>query len=468
METSLTAPFARPGPRGADAPPTSRSAAQAPLVRLEPLDGGAPAADAGERVSFAAAEPEPDPAVGVLCRENLDALERLVLGYDVDAAEAARIVADLHGACADLSCDPALIPGEHRAARHVRRPAGADRPAPRGGRARDRAAAQPAGAPARLPALARRRGRGPAGAFVALLRRALAHYGIDSLDRTPALEEACLPAVPLPAAGRDRARRRWWRSSTAGSSSPTSWRGAWATISARCSTGSCARRERRDPVLADLAREVRFRYFDEPVIAARARARLRRDGRAHRGAGRRSRRAGPRAADRRAGRVPAAAGAAAHRSACATPARSCAACCARSSTRRFYRIRTLEGFAEATLDGHPFLLARYRREGPCRHLATAYVALPSSTGAARAFARLGGVGARRRRGGGRPLRRPAGGDRRPARRSPSSCTPRSPRVVLPASVHRIVVTVCRPQQRPRHVGADPVHVPAHAARARRG
>ena len=31
--------------------------------------------------------------------------------------------------------------------------------------------------------------------------------------------------------------------------------------------------EGRDPVLADLARDVRFRYFDEPVIAhARERA----------------------------------------------------------------------------------------------------------------------------------------------------------------------------------------------------
>ena len=42
-------------------------------------------------------------------------MEWLVLGYDIDAAEVERMIADLHGQCADLlACDPALIPGEHR------------------------------------------------------------------------------------------------------------------------------------------------------------------------------------------------------------------------------------------------------------------------------------------------------------------------------------------------------------------
>ena len=44
-----------------------------------------------------------------------------------------------------------------------------------------------------------------------------------------------------------------------------------------------------------------------------------------------------------------------------------AARCWRPSTRRFYRIRTLEDFAEQTLDGHAFLTARYRHEGRRRH-----------------------------------------------------------------------------------------------------
>ena len=37
-----------------------------------------------------------------------------MLGYDVTDAEVKRVIADLHGACSDLSCSPELIPGEHR------------------------------------------------------------------------------------------------------------------------------------------------------------------------------------------------------------------------------------------------------------------------------------------------------------------------------------------------------------------
>ena len=100
-----------------------------------------------------------------------------------------------------------------------------------------------------------------------LLRRALRHYGIESLDRTPALEEACYRLF----LGQQRAgavqgavlaildRRLEQVDTLAGVAGPD-FRQALDRLAA--ATGG------RDPVIADLARQVRFAYFDDPVIAA--------------------------------------------------------------------------------------------------------------------------------------------------------------------------------------------------------
>ena len=96
------------------------------------------------------------------CRAILERLEWLVLGYDVDAGEGRRLAAELDAACGDLmGCDPLLVPGEHQLLDVFADLRSAD-PAPaRIRRSRGRAAAQPAGVPAQLPALARcRRRRG--------------------------------------------------------------------------------------------------------------------------------------------------------------------------------------------------------------------------------------------------------------------------------------------------------------------
>ena len=111
MESSLTAPFRgrvrqvlvgheRPRRRAGAARP-DRAARRRPAAaqrrprRVRVARHAAPAAEG--------------------CREHLRRLEWLVLGYDIGAGEVERIVADLHGACADrLACDPALLAGEHR------------------------------------------------------------------------------------------------------------------------------------------------------------------------------------------------------------------------------------------------------------------------------------------------------------------------------------------------------------------
>ena len=112
MESSLTAPF-RGRVKRVLVGENVHVAAQAPLVALEALERG-PQAPLGERLSFAPlmalGEAAPDP-----CRENLRRMEWLLLGYDIGVPEVQRMIADLHGQCADLlACDPALIPGEHR------------------------------------------------------------------------------------------------------------------------------------------------------------------------------------------------------------------------------------------------------------------------------------------------------------------------------------------------------------------
>ena len=104
--------------------------------------------------------------------------------------------------------------------------------------------------------------------FVSLLERALAHYGIDSLDRTPALEEACYRLfVSQDRAGLARAavmailERRLNCSDELVGTVGDEFRGVLDRLEFAT--------ERRDPVIADQARQLRNRYYDQPVILER-------------------------------------------------------------------------------------------------------------------------------------------------------------------------------------------------------
>ena len=240
MESSITAPI-RGRVKRVLAAENTHVAAQAPLISLEPLDGDR-SAEAADRLSFAQYAIDPELPVPQRCHENLRRMERLVLGYDIGSEEAERMIADLHGACADLlACDPALIPGEHRLLamfadlrtltlpRHLE----------------DETEPQILQSPEEnLNAWLRSfetEAEGLAPDFVIKLRRALAHYGIDSLDRTAAPGGVLLSPVPLPAAGRRPPEERSSRSSTAGSRTPISSQGTSETTSVRLSTGSWSR-----------------------------------------------------------------------------------------------------------------------------------------------------------------------------------------------------------------------------------
>ena len=108
--------------------------------------------------------------------------------------------------------------------------------------------------------------------FVSLLERALAHYGVDSLDRTPALEEACYRLfVSQERADLARAavmailERRLNRADELVGNVGDEFRGVLDRLEFAT--------ERRDPVIADQARQLRNRYYDQPRDRSSARPR---------------------------------------------------------------------------------------------------------------------------------------------------------------------------------------------------
>jgi acetyl/propionyl-CoA carboxylase alpha subunit len=381
MESSLTAPF-RGRVKQVYVGDNVHVGAQAPLVALEAIEQPAEA-PRGERVSFASlaasGDAAPDP-----CRENLRRMEWLLLGYDIGAAEVQRVIADLHGQCADLlACDPALIPGEHQLLGMFADLRAVSRP--------DRGEHEPESEPLQSPQEHLHAwlhsldadAEGLPARFIAVLRRALAHYGIDTLERTPGLEEACYRLfLSQQRAEIARAeivaildRRLEDADELVGHVG-----GEFRVVLDRLATAL----EGRDPVVADLAREVRFRYFDEPVIAE-ARERVYAEMEEHIAALTKE----PERSDAEqlineivdcprplAPRLTVAMGS-------ASPAAR--RLLVEAMARRYYRTRSLGRFEHVKLDGYDVALAGYRFGGRQRQLATAYVQPDEIPGIARAF-----------------------------------------------------------------------------------
>jgi acetyl/propionyl-CoA carboxylase alpha subunit/acetyl-CoA carboxylase carboxyltransferase component len=263
MESSLVAP--RPGRvRRVLVGPNTQVDAHVPLVQIDELElDGERENVARIRFEVTADEPAEAPA---RCIDNLRRLEWLVLGYDVPDADVKRIVSDLHGACADLSCSPQLIPGEHRLLRLFADLRALTRPH-RGEDPEQELLRSPQ---EYLHAFLRSLDADEEGLptrFTELLSRALAHYGVDGLERTPELEEACYRiflsqhrvAAQRAAVTAILDRRLDLATDLAGNV-PDEFRDVLDHLETTL--------EGRDQVLADLTREVRYRYFDEPVIEA--------------------------------------------------------------------------------------------------------------------------------------------------------------------------------------------------------
>ena len=255
METSLTAPFAGRVRRVLTGT-NVQVPAHTPLLQLEAVQDEA-AEQSADRVAFSSdtrADETP-------CCDALDRLHWMLLGYDVSGDEVRRALATLRNGNGGAE----LIAGEHRLLdvfTDVRALS----------RARHDPERELLHSPqeylhAFLRSLDAKAERLP-DRFVSLLQRALSHYGIDSLDRTPALEEACYRlyvsqdrAVLARAAVMAILERRLKHSDELVGTVGDEFRGVLDRLELAT--------ERRDPVIADQARQLRNRYFDQPVILQR-------------------------------------------------------------------------------------------------------------------------------------------------------------------------------------------------------
>ncbi|HEX9400878.1 MAG TPA: carboxyl transferase domain-containing protein [Anaeromyxobacter sp.] len=240
--------------------------AGAPLVRIDP-PGAQPAEDAPPPPE-APAEPAPEPPPqGYLVA--LDELRRLALGFDLSRSEAKRLASRWRDLAAAVAPDdPDVLRAEERAAQ-----AFAD---VQSLYSRARRAEGDAGARPPLEELWRylhepeRRAEGLSARFVAALRRALSHYRLSLDEPGSALEIALLRMQKAYERADEQLapvlailERRLAGEGVPPGGGP----GSRAVLDALAEIG-----EERFPALADLARELRYRRFDQPALEDAGRA----------------------------------------------------------------------------------------------------------------------------------------------------------------------------------------------------
>jgi acetyl/propionyl-CoA carboxylase alpha subunit/acetyl-CoA carboxylase carboxyltransferase component len=236
----------------------------APLLQIEP-DCADSAATADDRVKFdgsRAADHTPE-KVQASCRRSLDELRQLMLGFDVDPKSSTELLAQWGQTC-PVDSDEIRQQEEEILAIFAdicslfqREP-----------EVNHRASGEEPSAEAYFFAYLRMldtRGEGLPSGFFSSLQRALAHYGVRSLDPSRQLEESLLwickshqrieqqiaPVLGI-------LERRLHRADTLASRTEESFR---ILLDRMISTtnGNFA-------ALSDLAREVRYRYFDQPLF----------------------------------------------------------------------------------------------------------------------------------------------------------------------------------------------------------
>ena len=245
--------------------------AGAPLVSVEPrvLDG-APAPQA-PRISIGASTAASDPGAHLRARRHLDALRSLIMGFDVTADEARRLVGAFQQERSQLpSDDPALLHGELEILTIFADLAELSRNLPAAEREEiDEEEGERVRSPREpfrsyLHSLDVER-EGLPERFVARLARALAHYGVGELERGPELEEAVYriflahqrapSQVPTVMALLDRRLQD-------AESLPERLRDDFHETLDRLIVAT----QLRYAAVGELARSVRFRAFDQPVI----------------------------------------------------------------------------------------------------------------------------------------------------------------------------------------------------------
>jgi biotin carboxyl carrier protein len=193
MEMQVVAPFSGKV-RQVMAIPNVQVGTGTPLLRIEP-EGTNALGSSAARVSFASAprsrHGQEDDAVS-RGRATAEELRQLILGFDIEPARAPRLFAELNESAASTSDGKALAAYEHQiltafvdiCSLFSRHPA-ADGPA--GGEAPSSEAYLFS-----YLRLLETGGDTLSSEFLDSLKRTLAHYGVEKLERTPELEEALL------------------------------------------------------------------------------------------------------------------------------------------------------------------------------------------------------------------------------------------------------------------------------------
>ncbi len=241
--------------------------AGAPLLVIAPEADAAPE-ERGDRVDFAPlATATRSAATGHSAVSRiLEELRRLMLGFDIAPEEAGRLVRELASEQDTLAADdPALLEGEARILS-----AFADVCALFEGRAEGAPVGRNEARTSEEYMLLYVRSLDPVAAgvspgFIDRLQRVLTHYGIDELERTPALEQAivlvCKAHVRIEEEVdivlRILQRRLESFLSLLGDATP-----ALRSLLDRVVVAS----GRRYPAVRDLARELRYRLFDRPFF----------------------------------------------------------------------------------------------------------------------------------------------------------------------------------------------------------
>jgi acetyl/propionyl-CoA carboxylase alpha subunit/acetyl-CoA carboxylase carboxyltransferase component len=380
METTIFAPFAGQVTR-VPVTANTRVDAGAPLVQVKASSDGAGSATV-ERVRFrdglAATAADPRDR----CANVLDRLRRQMLGFDFRPLDARGLLRAYQEASRQLAADDqVLLAGEEAVLE-----AFADvcslfkpQPDPDGDHEQVHSTQQDLNAFLRFHDA----GSEPLPAsFLEQLRRALRQYGVESLERTPALEASLLRIYQA----HDRAERAL-DAVTAILERRLDQVGALAPVAGpvqrelleRLSTA--ARRTYQG--VSDLARQLRFRCFDQPVME-RARERVYDQARAHLRA--LDQDAGPPDLDERLAALVA----------CPQPLQHLLSGRFPNSTmpsrlrmlevlmRRYYRIRRLEEIRTTVVDGHALATAAYDHEGARIHVVTAFARQAELAAAARA------------------------------------------------------------------------------------
>ncbi len=270
METVIAAP-ARSRVRELHVTTGRQVETGAPLLRLEPLgDGdGVAASDPALDVQLpVAGTPEPHDRR----TRSLRDLQGLLLGFDLPPADASRAVSELRQGVADeVRVDGSTLAAELSVLRAFADVAELTRNRPEH---EDDGADERVHSPREhfhsyLQSLDVERQQLPA-VFQAKLLRALSHYGVTELDRTPALEEAVYRLFLAHQqqgshVGVVSAVLQEWLSTAAP-------QGPLADEAHDVLDRLVVATQLRHPVVGDLARSARFRWFDQPAVeAARAR-----------------------------------------------------------------------------------------------------------------------------------------------------------------------------------------------------